>query len=291
MLSSPSAESENQLGQTGESKIVSSTKDIESDAVDSPDETKLDSLISPSPLVSWRADCTVERGRQLFLLTPLPISKKLSSKCQGPSKSVFERNTSNTTSEQPPNWEKLYSLNFHLRPFFSKKECSMLVMSPCSKMSPPKSCVLLEPISEISHQGNYRFRKATPFPAGINCSRSQLSKSSGSDTSKGLAFKYPELLGIQGAYKPGIGKKKVEALPGWFVSPPKTCVLLQPPDEKLLNDAAMAARCLRLMFSISKRTCHLQSKTMSNVVFSKLANLVTKVLLYNFSPLLVNAAF
>ena len=95
------AESENQLGQTGESKIVSSTNDVESDAVDSPEETKLDSLISPSPLVSWRADCTVERGRQLFLLTPLPISKTLSSKCHGPSKSVFERNTSNTTSEQP----------------------------------------------------------------------------------------------------------------------------------------------------------------------------------------------
>ena len=146
------AESENQLGQTGESKIVSSTNDIESDAVDSPEETKLDSLISPSPFVSWRADCTVERGRQLFLLTPLPISKKLSSKCQGPSKSVFERNTSNTTSKLPtfctlledvnddllesvpirpttskplillpPNWEKLYSLNFHLRPFFFEK--------------------------------------------------------------------------------------------------------------------------------------------------------------------------
>ena len=151
VLSRPLAESENQLGQTGESKIVSSTYDIESDAVDSPKETKLDSLISLSPLVSWHADCTVERGRQLFLLTPLPISITLSSKCQGPSKSVFERNTSNTTSELPtfctlledvnddflesvpirpttmsllillpPNWEKLYSLNFYLRPFFFK---------------------------------------------------------------------------------------------------------------------------------------------------------------------------
>ena len=263
------AESENQLGQTGESKIVSSTNDVESDAVDSPEETKLDSLISPSPLVSWRADCTVERGRQLFLLTPLPISKTLSSKFQGPSKSVFERNTSNTTSEQPTFCTLLEDVNDDLlesvpirsttsKPIdsaatelgktlqsefassscFSKKECSMLVMTPCSKMSPPKSCVLLEPISEISHQGNHRFRKATPFPVGINRSRSQLSESSGSDTSEGLAFKYPELLGIQGAYKPGIGKKKVEASPGWFVSPPKTCVLLQPPDEKSLNDAA-----------------------------------------------------
>lgn len=114
----------------------------------------------------------------------------------------------------------------------------MLVLTPCSKTSPPKSCVLLEPTSEISHQGNYRFHKATPFPVGINFSRSQLSVSSVSDTSEGLAFKCPELLGIQGAYKPWIRKKKVEASPSWFMSPPKTCILLQPPDEKSLNDAA-----------------------------------------------------
>ncbi|GMY34368.1 UDP-N-acetylglucosamine pyrophosphorylase [Fagus crenata] len=268
-LSSPSAESENQLGQTGESKIVSLTNEVDSDAVDSPEQTMLDSLISPSPLVSWRADCTIERSRQLFLLTPLPISKSLLSKRQDPSKAIFERITSNTTAGLPSfctisedlNDDLLESVPIRPTPskpsdsaaiemgktlqsefapssVLPKKECSMLVMTPCSKMSPPKSCVVLEPISEYSHQGNYRFRKATPFPCGINCSSSQLSESSDSDTSGGLAFKYPELLGIQQAYKPGIGKKKVEASPGWFVSPPKTCVLLKPPDEKSLNNAA-----------------------------------------------------
>ncbi|KAM3747522.1 hypothetical protein ACB098_05G040800 [Castanea mollissima] len=223
VLSSPLAESESQLGQTGESKIVSSTNDVESDAVDSPEETKLDSLISPSPLVSWRADCTVEREDVYDdLLESAPIRPT----------------TSKPSDSAATELGKTLQYEFASLSCFSQKECSMLVMTPCSKMSPPKSCVLLEPISEISHQGNYRFRKATPFPVGINCSRSQLSESSGSDTSEGLAFKYPELLGIQGAYKPGIGKKKVEASPGWFVSPPKTCILLQPPDEKSLNDAA-----------------------------------------------------
>lgn len=268
VLSSP-MESENKLRQTGASKIVSSANEVESNAPDSPEQSKLDSLISPSPLVSWRADCTIERGRQMFLLTPLPISKALSSKHQGPSKSVFERITFNTTTGPPSNFTISGDINdnllegVHIRPtpskpsdsavtekgnalqsefvsspMLSKRNCSMLVMTPCMKMSPPKSCVLLEPISESSHQGNHRVHKSTPFPFGIHGSSSQLSESSASDDSEGLAFKYPELLGIQQAYKPGIGKKKAETSPDWFVSPPKTCVLLNPPDEKSLKNAA-----------------------------------------------------
>ncbi|KAF5466523.1 hypothetical protein F2P56_016441 [Juglans regia] len=265
VLRSPPVESENQLGQTGATQIVTSTNKVKSDAHDSTKQTKLDSLISPSPLVSWRAECTIERGRQLFLLTPLPISKTLSSKHQGPSKSVFERITSNSTAGPPTFFtisgdinddllegvpimptpskpsdsavtEMENTLQSESSPMFSKRNCSMLVMTPCSKMSPPKSCVLLEPISESSHQGNPRVRKSTPFPVGVHCSDSELSESSGGDTSQGLAFKYPELLGIQQAYKLGIGKKKVEASPDWFVSPPKTCVLLDPPNEKSLKN-------------------------------------------------------
>ncbi|KAG6669254.1 uncharacterized protein LOC122281924 [Carya illinoinensis] len=260
VLCSPPVESENQLGQTGATQIVSSTNKVKSDAHDSPKQSKLDSLVSPSPLVSWRAECTIERGRQLFLLTPLPISKTLSSK-QGPSKSVFERITSNSTAGPPTFFtisgdinddllegvpimptpskpsdsavtEMENTLQIESSPMFSKRDCSMLVMTPCMKMSPPKSCVLLEPISESSHQGNPRVRKSTPFPVGVHCSDSERSESSGGDTSQGLAFKYPELLGIQQAYKLGLGKKKVEASPDWFVSPPKTCVLLDPPNEK-----------------------------------------------------------
>ena len=145
----------------GESKIVSSTNDIESDAVDSPEETKLDSLISPSPLASWRADCTVERGRELFLLTPLPMSKTLSSKCQGPSKSVFERNTSNTTSELPTFCTLLEDVNDDLlesvpiRPTTSKPsdsaatELGKTLQSEFSSLSifKKKECSMLENVT------------------------------------------------------------------------------------------------------------------------------------------------
>lgn len=268
VLSSDPGESENQQRQTGATQIEPSTGEFESDDLDSPEQTKLESLISPSPLVSWRADCTIERGRQLFLLTPLPMLKALSSKHQGPSKSMFERITSNATAGPPSFFTISEHINddlldgvpirptprkpfdsvatemgntlqceFASSPLFSKQDRSMLVMTPCLKMSPPKSCVLLEPISESSHQGYPRVHKSTPYPVGIHCSSPQRSGSSGSDTSEGLALKYPELLGIQQAYKPGIGKKKVDASSDWFVSPPKTCVLLNPPDEKSLKNA------------------------------------------------------
>ncbi|KAJ7951708.1 UDP-N-acetylglucosamine pyrophosphorylase [Quillaja saponaria] len=117
----------------------------------------------------------------------------------------------------------------------SKRDSSLVVMTPCSKLSPPKSCVLLEPISESSHPGGDRVCKGTPFPVGVHRSL-QTSDSSGSDASQDLALKYPELLGIHQVSKLEIRKKVVEASPDWFMSPPKTCVLLNPPDEKSLEN-------------------------------------------------------
>ena len=234
----------------------------------SPEETTLDSLISPSPLVSWRAaDCNVERGRQLFLLTPLPMSKALSSKKRDSSKSVLERITSKSNVELPSflnipgdenddllegvaikqtpinpsdsvvvEMDKTLKCGFVSSPAILKGDHSMLVMTPCLKMSPPKSCVLLEPIHESSPAGNYGVHKSTPFPVGIN--NSGFSESSGGEASEDLTLKYPELLGIERTYKSGIGKKELESSPTWLFSPPKSCILLEPPDEKSLHNVA-----------------------------------------------------
>jgi hypothetical protein len=92
--------------------------------------------------------------------------------------------------------------------------------------------VLLEAISQSSHKGNYRLRKSTPFPVGIH---SHISESSGSEGSEDLTLKYPELLGIQRAYKSRMGIKDLESSPNWSFSPPKTCVVLEPPVEKSLD--------------------------------------------------------
>ncbi|KAF3450687.1 hypothetical protein FNV43_RR06776 [Rhamnella rubrinervis] len=273
VLSSHSLEPENHSNQSSVSQMVSTVHEVN----ESPEQTNLDSLISPSPLVSWRANCTIERGRQLFLLTPLPLSKTLSSKHLDPPKSVFERVTLNTTEKLPTFNDICGDLNDDLlegvakEPTpskhsdfvatetgsnlesglvsptrFAKGDCSMVVMTPRLKMSPPKSCMLLEPISESSHRGHEGFRKSTPFPVGFkNWCDSQTSESSGSDGSEGLALKYTELLGIQQAYKAGFRKKQIDASPDWCVSPPKSCALLYLDDETLDN----AATACHLPFS------------------------------------------
>ncbi|MCI09577.1 hypothetical protein A2U01_0030664, partial [Trifolium medium] len=142
-LSSTSVESESK------SEEVSCDDSNVSDC-ESPKET---TLVSPSPLVSWRANCTVQRGRQMFMLTPLPLSKAfLSSKPQ--TKLDFtELASSNNTSmlcgvvtkptpikhplslvtEEATNNEELELIS---SPDFSKRDTSMLyMMTPCLKMS------------------------------------------------------------------------------------------------------------------------------------------------------------
>ncbi|KAE9621387.1 hypothetical protein Lal_00032083 [Lupinus albus] len=281
LSSTPLAESEILPHQALESKSVSSYDIDESDVCDSPAET---TLVSPSPLVSWRANCTIQRGRQMFMLTPLPMSKALSTKHQQPSNSEFNKLSSIGTSsfialdmtdlldnvamkqtpkkpvpsiaiEEANNNQELGLISSPLVP---KRDSSMIVMmTPCLKMSPPKSCVLLEPISEMGHLGNEKVcnRKSTPFPVGIHYSDSEDSESPGSGhASQGLAFKYPELLGIHNIPKSGIAKKTVEASPDWLMSPPKTCVLLEPPDEVSLNlEKVDNISCLQITNPIGKQ--------------------------------------
>ena len=105
-------------------------------------------------------------------------------------------------------------------------------------MSPPKSCVLFEPISEsFHHKGNYKVRKRLlhfllefiavvhrfPHPLAVMLLRDSL-------------WSIKSSLGFNNLCILGIGKRKVEASPGWFMCPPKTCVYLEPLDEISLNN-------------------------------------------------------
>ncbi|EEF46382.1 uncharacterized protein LOC8273777 [Ricinus communis] len=256
-------------------KTVSAVNDDDKFEVESPKQTGRNSLISPSPLVSWRAaDANIDRGRHLFLLTPLPMSKTLSSKRMDLSKSLFEGFTPNhpvvevpsfltfsqhenddwlqgtatkPTPEKPSDSvvteaKTIVDSQCVSSPIFSKTDHSVLVMTPYLKMSPPKSCVLLEPFSESTHKGRFMVRKSTPFPVGMLAHISE-SSSDSEASSEDLASKYPELLGIQRACdKPNVGKKEFETSPGWLFSPPKTCVLLEPPDEKSPDTIAVDHR-------------------------------------------------
>lgn len=115
---------------------------------------------------------------------------------------------------------------------------SLLVFSPHMKMSPPKSCVLLEPVSELTHKSYFGVRKSTPFRVGLQgLSSSESSESLSSGASEDLTLKHLELFGIQLTHKLGNGRNGIESSPDWFMSPPKSCVLMEPSDEKLLTDA------------------------------------------------------
>ncbi|CAN4115409.1 unnamed protein product [Withania somnifera] len=276
------------------SEVVPMVADNISDAVDSPDQSKWDSLVSPSPLVSWHADCATKGGRQLFLLTPLPLCKGLSSKCQGSSK-TFDRYTSDTNTQQHPLFDirrdvedcllentksvasqppslsditgemDILHVNNEVKSIpnevsandmtinrvpqkrdlispvkLSQIDSSLLVMTPCLKMSPPKTCVLLEPSSEYNCRDKHGAYKMTPFPVSRHFfGMSEDSESSSSEAAEHLTMKYPELFGIRLSQnlKNG-GKMADDESPDFLFSPPKTCVLMEPPvEEPLINIA------------------------------------------------------
>ncbi|KAL0354626.1 UNVERIFIED_CONTAM: hypothetical protein Sradi_3909500 [Sesamum radiatum] len=264
-LSSQSTGPENKPEQSMESTVVYVPKESIDDVTESPEQTKWESLVSPSPLVSWRAECNTEGGRQLFLLTPLPQTKAFSSKCQASSIPSFDNvksadiphpvslfdslgNLGNdlpeSISAKPPR-KKVLDIEANKAVAnldtkcaspenYTKTNCSVFITTPCLKMSPPKSCILLEPVSEFSKKKNQGVYKSTPYPTGVhNSSESLDSESSSNQTSDDLKVKYPELFGIN---LNNLGNRKVaEDSPNWIVSPPKTCVIMEPLDEKLLT--------------------------------------------------------
>lgn len=210
--------------------------------VESPEPTQFEPLVSPSPLVSWRGDHNVQKGRQLFLLTPLPLGKSEFLKHQNASKLKSERNS---TANQPLEASKETSGDGVLggesskttgpplsSPVLGRKIQSELLLTPCSKMSPLKSCTLFKPVLESSQPGKQGACKSTCSEFGastFNGSQSSES-SSGIDKTDDLCSMYPELLGMQHA--PITRRTDLESSPVWSFSPPATCVLLERVNEK-----------------------------------------------------------
>lgn len=223
--------------------------------VESLGQTKWDSLISPSPLVSWRAGCTTEGGRQLFLLTPLPRLKSFSMKDQEQSRSVLEKTTSSTMIEPPAMFDVAGQTNDDLiegiivkatpckgPDRILKSNCvspGNLLRTPYLKVSPPKSCVLLEPVYEFRQKISLGVHRSTPFPLGVQSSEgSKDSESSTCQSSEKMSLKYPERQGIKLGNNCGNRRNTVEESPYRLMSPPKTCVLMEPPDDNLLTNAS-----------------------------------------------------
>ncbi|XP_038981312.1 uncharacterized protein LOC103721890 isoform X1 [Phoenix dactylifera] len=256
-----SNKTESQLGQPLNTNSVSGAKGDGNAVQSNKTKSELDSIVSPSALVSWRAGaCTVESGRQLFLLTPLPKSKTYSSKCPGSSQSVVGiyasedpcnphelppllPGTNNALSNvlegvelkhSPSNVPKPIAIetknntleSVYVSPWnFSNNKCrrNSYLLTPCLKTSPLKSCALLYTISE-------RFQ-SDDMPTQDNNDSKLADDLVGEEVSDTLASRYQELLGLQPAPKVTSRRKEVDEL-DWFLSPPKTCILMEPSDEK-----------------------------------------------------------
>lgn len=211
--------------------------------VESPEPTQFEPLVSPSPLVHWRGDHNADKGRQLFLLTPLPLGKSEFLKHQNASKLTAKRIFPNAAANQSLEASKETGNDVlggelmktaglgNSSPVLRRKVQSELLMTPCLKMSPPKTCTLFKPVPESSLPGKQGACKSTCSVLGASTfNGSQSSGSSGIDKADDLCSKYPELLGIQHA--PITRKTDLESSPVWWFSPPKTCVLMKPVNEK-----------------------------------------------------------
>ncbi|CAA7054419.1 unnamed protein product [Microthlaspi erraticum] len=218
--------------------------------VESPEANQFEPLVSPSPLVSWRGDHNVEKGRQLFLLTPLPFGKSEFLKHQSASKLKSKRNfTANepleaskeTSDDDVLEGESSKTAGLGLveceppplsSPVLRRKIQSELLLTPCLKMSPLKSCTLFKPVLESSQPGKQGACKSTCSDFGASTFHGSQSSesSSGTDETDDLCSKYPELLGMQHA--PITRRTDLESSPVWSFSPPGTCVLLERVNEK-----------------------------------------------------------
>ncbi|CAN6972435.1 hypothetical protein IGI04_035397 [Brassica rapa subsp. trilocularis] len=224
--------------------------------VESPEPTGFEPLVSPSPLVAWRCgDHNPDKGRQLFMLTPLPLRKSEFLKSKLKSKRVFPNpaatqplQASKDTSDCGLGVESMKAAGLgnslvpvmdlseslvESEPLPSVKIHSELLMTPCLKMSPPKTRTLFQPVPQ---RGKQEACKSTCSELGASTfNGSQSSESSGIDETDDLYSKYPELMGLKHA--PIARKTDLEASPVWWFSPPKTSVLLEPPvNEKIPTD-------------------------------------------------------
>ncbi|KAL2940248.1 Acyl transferase [Bienertia sinuspersici] len=226
---------------------------VDAHTVDTPEQTKRESLVSPSPLVSWRAtECAEEKGKQLFLLTPLVRARTTTSKPHAPPKlATCEGFTSNTIAICPSTCAndksisekvKVVSENlvsnsgFEAAQKVPADDIPTAMATPCLK-NPLKTYVLHDPDNHLSYRKIIKAHISTPFPTGNgNVGESTDSESSSGEVSEKLGLKYPELIGLKPSYTSKNGSRALDASPAWIMSPPKCCKLLEPLDEKHPRD-------------------------------------------------------
>ncbi|GAB2293469.1 hypothetical protein Dimus_027669 [Dionaea muscipula] len=256
VLSGCSVEPVNQSAQSLDTSVNNvAIQDVEH-GQESPNPSEVESLVSPSPLVTWRAaaaDSVVEGSKQLFLLSPLPrpaismtkgrITCHTLAGTRSPFSKIDDANGGMFGGEliDPTSYNYSSSISKDYNcissptpPNLPQIEHSLILLTPRLKASPPKSCVLLEP--EDKYSPGSRFQKPTPYPA-----RNQdVSETSNSETSDG---NITEILDLKSSclFESRRKQLELETSPTWVMSPPKTCTLMQPPDKKSIKDLVLLA--------------------------------------------------
>ncbi|KAJ3695078.1 hypothetical protein LUZ60_000455 [Juncus effusus] len=164
------------------------------------DFSELESLVSPSPLVSWRpGPCTdFDAGKQLFLLTPLEKSRL------GPKTLI--------PSKKSP-------IQFKKTPIAPKSEFNF--NPPNTLVS--KTLIGSKPEIEVSKTvKDLKYQRDEGKSTIVEPIR----------VSESLNFNFQHQLGFNESPKMIHRKRDVTGTLDWFLSPPKTCVLMEPSDEK-----------------------------------------------------------
>ncbi|CAA7410083.1 unnamed protein product [Spirodela intermedia] len=225
-----------------------------------PADPELDLIVSSSPLVSWRnGACTIESGRQLFLLTPLHKLRPTVPRFSESSKLFPKWKKHGTCSVSAlPDVEESTYLESTVAPTAATLSALKTTKdlfhdpNPSVKISPLKTCSLLGSASASLRRDNkiVAAHRGTPWTAAKSTQMDDASSFSGPSSSGGeeeitrtLTSKYPELFGLQLAHNPFLRRKEVDETLDWFLSPPKTCVLLEPVDDKvLLHSSGVGSR-------------------------------------------------
>ncbi|GFY97088.1 hypothetical protein Acr_11g0013940 [Actinidia rufa] len=108
-FSSYDNDSENQLGWSLESRTAPCVNEDTSNVVQTPEQTKLDLLVSPSPLVSWHTDCTTKDNDMCLCIAVKATASNVANSVEikgrstepglvSPSKPPVEKSLTNATS-------------------------------------------------------------------------------------------------------------------------------------------------------------------------------------------------
>ncbi|KAG8086184.1 hypothetical protein GUJ93_ZPchr0010g7549 [Zizania palustris] len=230
-----------------------------------------DLIVSPSPLVSWRAGpCMADVGKQLFLLTPLAKTKACTSRCPKSSTtqlkttaSMDELNLPNIpvlrltiSDDDRPDLERSMKVNEAktglmtphfikakkgsseislFSPFsFSVQKSGRALPSPCLRTALSCKQQRFSPILEGSKKEDILSTGPTQSSKPSETSGGMLSD----EISKDLASRYPDFYGFNQSTITTYRRREADDTLDWFLSPLKTCVLMDPSDDKPISSPA-----------------------------------------------------